>query len=457
MFDCTLRARTAVLLAAASAVLAGSAAFADQATSEDVRVQQLEAKITALEAKQAQNNQDVAATIDAVLRDAEHRSQLLAAGGEAGGGYDNGFYIHAGDWTLRPGIIFQFRSVTDFRENTSPSGKDQTDNGFEVRRMIAILEGTALTRDLSYFFRWNAKPDVGQQYLEEAWAKWMFSDQYGAKFGQIKQGFWHEWTMSDGRQLAAERSMVNLFLAEGTVGRTQGAALIYGNYDKSNPLYAEVGFTDGANQLNTDFVSKTDSATLNGPHFYDFGAYGRVDYKVMGNWGDYNDFTAKGTKQDLLVIGAGVDWSQRGDGDQIAAAADAQWESTWGLGIYGGLLYRYLNSNIAGDDSNDWGLLIQAGYLLNPSWEVFGRWDFVKFDNTVAFAPGNDEDWFNELTIGVNYFLGNDGSALHRAKFTVDLSYLPDGTPSPLKQAGYTGDNSGHNEWALRAQFQLML
>ena len=35
--------------------------------------------------------------------------------------------------------------------------------------------------------------------------------------------------------------------------------------------------------------------------------FGRVQYKVFGDWKDYQDFTAMGTAKNLLVIGGGLD------------------------------------------------------------------------------------------------------------------------------------------------------
>ena len=56
-----------LLLAAISTLGLAGVAHANQPTAEE-RIQQLEAKIAALEAKQASNSQDVAKTIDARQR-----------------------------------------------------------------------------------------------------------------------------------------------------------------------------------------------------------------------------------------------------------------------------------------------------------------------------------------------------------------------------------------------------
>src|SRR5690606_27318260 len=55
--------------------------------------------------------------------------------------------------------------------------------------------------------------------------------------------------------------------------------------------------------------------------------------------------------------------------------------------------------------------------------------------------------------VGVNYYLGPDGSYLHRAKFTVDVVYLPDGLPNNQTGLGYLA--SDDEQFVLRGQFQL--
>ncbi|MGE5608312.1 MAG: hypothetical protein ACM359_03580, partial [Bacillota bacterium] len=150
---------------AGTLALGAAAAWAAEPTQTDAKIQELEAKVAALESKQAANSKDLAATVDSVLRDAERRSQLLANGGDMGAGYDNGFYIRAGDaWVLRPGALFQFRYVADFRDDaTTSSGgeKDDTEDGFEVARMRLILEGTAFSPDLTYKFQWETQTEGG--------------------------------------------------------------------------------------------------------------------------------------------------------------------------------------------------------------------------------------------------------------------------------------------------------
>ena len=147
--------------------------------------------------------------------------------------------------------------------------------------------------------------------------------------------------------------------------------------------------------------------------------------------------------------------TQNGDNNIYRTTADVQWEATNGLSAYAAVNGNFtdLGTVGAGDDSRfDWGALAQVGYLLNPSWEVFGRYDVVALDSD--FVAG--EDTFNEFTVGVNYFLGASGSYFHKAKFTFDLVYLPEGSPSNQTGTGVLA-NSGDEEIVFRGQFQLLL
>jgi hypothetical protein len=424
--------------------LGAAAAWAVEPTQQ---IQDLQARVAELEARQAQNSRDLAATIDGVLRDAEQRSQLLAAGADMGAGYDNGFYIRGTGWQLNPWAQFQFRNVTDFRQNTGGHKDDEIENGFEVRRMKFGLDGYAFSKDVVYSFVWAADVEGGGVALEDAWVKYMFADDWAVRAGQFKDPVHHEELTSSKRQLAADRSLLNELLGGGILDRTQGITLVYGDYNANNPVNVEFGLTDGFNEENTNYTK----------HSFDFGVAGRAEFRAMGDWKSYKDFTAMGTKENLLVIGLGGDYSQAGDGDIWTGTIDAQFEASNGLGLYGAALVRNIDEELLGstDDMTDWGLLIQAGYMLNKSWELFGRYDVTIFDQELAFA--DNEDTFHEFTVGLNYYLGTDGSAGHRAKITLDLSYLPNGSPSGETGIGYIGDTSGDDEWSLRAQLQLLI
>jgi hypothetical protein len=442
--------RCRTLAAVAGVLSLSAAAYAADAAqiepTESAKIRELEAKVAALEAKQA-NSQDAAVTIDSVLRDAERRSQLLANGAGAEAGYDNGFFIRTGDFTLQPGVFFQFRNVLNYRQDTAGAKDDEFDMGFEVRRMRLELNGTAFNPNFEYSFVWEANREGGGVTLLDAWVKYQFNNQWGIRAGQFKEPLTHEKLVSSKRQLAADRSMVDSTLGGDLFNRVQGITAVYG--DKNAPFRAEFGVTDGGPaSMNTNFTK----------HTFDWGLAGRAEYKTMGDWADYRDFTAKNAKADLLVFGAGADWSQAGNANLFIATADAQWENRGGLGVYGAIVFAHRDEEFTGtDDSTDLGFVVQAGYLLNPSWEVFGRLDVLLFDEDIILSAGNTEDTFIGITGGVNYYLGPNGSYMHRAKITLDLTLLPSGAPQSLSGAGILDANDGELEVVFRSQFQLAI
>ncbi|HEX2972057.1 MAG TPA: porin, partial [Tepidisphaeraceae bacterium] len=141
--------------------------------------------------------------------------------------------------------------MADFRDDANEDDGDNSDdieNGFETRRMKLSLEGTAFSPDLTYKFQWRTNTDGGDVTLEDAWARYMFSDDWGFRLGQFKDPVFHEELTSSKYQLAADRSMVNSILGIGEAAYTEGATLIYGGYNKNNPLNVEVGLTNGVGQ-----------------------------------------------------------------------------------------------------------------------------------------------------------------------------------------------------------------
>jgi hypothetical protein len=112
----------------------------------------------------------------------------------------------------------------------------------------------------------------------------------------------------------------------------------------------------------------------------------------------------------------------------------------------------YADASGGGDSSFDSGLVAQAGYVLDPKarWEAFGRYSLVAFDT--GEGAGSDDDDFHEFTAGVNHFLHG-----HAAKFTVDLTYLPNGVPTDQNGIGELDPDGDTDQFVVRGQFQLLL
>lgn len=445
--------RTLSALIAATLSLGATVAYADQpaaaANPQDLQKQleALQQQVKELQAQQAQRAiapaftaKDVDTTVDSVVRDADRRSQLLAeTGGFYGGFVDDKFQIRSadGDFSMSPSVWFQFRQVTNYRQDVNANGDDNTDNGFELRRVKLGFDGNAWGKDFYYNFVWATDRKTGNLVLEEAYGRYQFANSLAVKAGSYKELFNQESSISSRRKLAVDVSMINQFLFNGDT-YTQGVELDYDGADHKGPLQASIGFSDGYSSVNTNFQ---DPAT----NPFDFGVYGRVQFKLFGDWKSYADFTALGNKKDLLVVGAGGDWSQNGDQNVYRHDVDAQWE-VGPFGVFGGFYGRYTDSQDAAS-TWDWGLIGQVAWLFSDQWELFGRYDYLKLDSDTAAG----EDSFHELTVGVNYYIHK-----HNLKFTLDGTWLPNGAPTNLDAVGILA-NDGNNEFMLRAQLQFYL
>lgn len=439
----------AIAVALVAGGLTASAARADSASE----LEALKARIAQLEASQnqaivaAQAAADTDAALAKVIADADRRSMLMADGFAAG--YDKGFKLGSSDgaYSLNINGQFQFRYVLNNYDGIFEDDAD-LDDGFEIRRMKVGLKGNVISKDLTYNFRWafdrNAREGDSQVSLEDANVQYMLDENFGFKVGQWKGNVFHEESTSSSKQLAADRSLVNETLGGGVTDFVQGVSFLY----KADQFRAEVAYTDGAASSNTNYLWGGATGG-NSPESPDYGIEARVEFLAMGDWKAYEDFTAMKSEENLLVIGGGIDWSANGEDSAFLHTVDVQFETPedTGLGFYAAYLGSI--SDVSGDDFYDIGLLAQVGYLIpGTQWEIFGRYGLLLLDDENPLI--GDEDTFNEITGGVNYYFKG-----HDAKATVDITFLPDGSPDSHSGLGI---KSGEDEQLIiRGQFQLLI
>jgi hypothetical protein len=441
-----------------------------QPTREELaeQLRQLQARVAELEAKQPASSPatsptaaDVDRVVHDVLTDAERRSRLMMQDVGLTGGFDlerSKFFIRSGDgnFLLMPGFLFQARNTTNVTtgdDDGAGGGDDDDDeieNGFEVRRMRFYFTGNVFTPELTYRFQWESASNGGGVFLQDAFVRYAFARDWAVQVGQFYDEFSHEQSMLDPFTLAADRSLVNALIGGGQTERVQGAMLIY---DDREHWSAQLAFHDGFNSDNTDFTDDAGggSAFL-GVAPTDFGVSGRVDYFFSGTRKAYENFTALGTTEDLLVLGAGADFSQGGDSDALFHVIDLQYENTSGCGGYLALhgLARDVGagSAVPAGDYYDWGVLAQASHLFTRSLEGFVRYDFTRIDEDALAAGAENE--LHEVTVGGNYYFQK-----HNVKFTLDVTWLPNGVPINLPALGFVA--SDEDEFVIRAQLQLFI
>lgn len=407
----------------------------------------------------AQSNDEVRATVAQMLNDAETRSSLLA-GGDAG--HDGRFFIAGDGFRLNIGGLLQFRYDLNFRDenNVGPAGDDFT-HGFQTRRTKVDFNGE-LNKD--WFFRVrltnSSSNSVGFDY---AYAGYKFANGWKATWGQFKLPLLREELVSDSKQLAAERSLVNgLF----TQGYSQGFELAY----EAETWRGFFAFSDGLNSINTDFNARQNSNP--GPSTFgnvlqvagqgDYAFTGRVEFMLSGNWKQFEDFTsAKGSDFGFMVGGA-VHW-QQSDNSGVASDNDLQTlrytidasleGDSWNL--FAAFIGDHSKSRAAGVDSpdfDDFGVVVQGGWRFAENTEVFGRYEGLFLDSDLV-ASGKKN--FNFITAGINqYYAG------HAAKATADFVYSLQDTSNlstvlPNTGVGLLGQAKS-GEVVVRLQFQVM-
>jgi len=416
-------------------------------------------------------------TVTRVLQDADKRSQLLQVEGFTGGWDHNRFFLGTadGNYLLRPWIHLQIRDGTAFRNHEKADGEDDTQNGFELRRARLGFDGNAFSPDFTYQIDWatyrgnstatvtNAGTNVGTvsqgngglPVLEEAWVRYNFHDTpWSIRAGQMHDPLDHE-SIIGSKFRAPEISLTGDIFAN-TDTFTQAATIIY---DPQQTWRFEGGLNDGIRAANTNFED-----TPNNGIQYDWGLAGRVEYKVMGRWGDYNQLTALGDKEDLLVFGLGIDNSQAGNDNQFSHTVDVQYGNPGGLFFYGSYFGRYTNDNkgipngaptstsfgtpgTPGKDTYEYSLLGEAAYLFDQKFEPFVRYEHLYLQGTPAGSNNN----VNEISLGANYYFHG-----HNAKLTGQAMYLPDGIPVNDDSNDVLISNN-HQEFVFIAQFQLLL
>jgi hypothetical protein len=177
-------------------------------------------------------------------------------------------------------------------------------------------------------------------------------------------------------------------------------------------------------------------------------------------------------QSDLLVAGAGFEWDEASNYDNLYVTVDTQYTTRTGWSFFGAFYSDYAdwsNSDfvqspqqlaIAGSFPN-FGLLLQVGYRITPRLEAFARYDVAVLDsnyaNILAFGtknPGGNAhatDNNHEITAGVNYYLYG-----YHAKVSCDVGFLPNGSAIDAPGLGILA-NQNHSEWVGRLQFQLAI
>ncbi len=410
--------------------LGGGAAMAQQASPDDVR-----------------------AVVAQMLADAETRSNLLA-GGPGAGHDDGGFFLAADGFRLNVKGQIQFRYFVNVRDD---SNSDDFQPGFQTRRTKLDFEGE-VHDDWFYRVRVSFDRADGAGKVDYAYAGYNFGNGWKVQWGQFKLPLLREELVSDSKQLAVERSIVNGIF---TQDYSQGVMVQY----EQEAWRVAAAFSDGLFSSNTDFTADPADYAFTGRFEYRFGG---------GGWKAWEDFTSKKGDPFGAMVGGAVhfeDTQNTGaatdvDTSTLRYTADASLKVD-GWNAYGAFVGTH--ENIRGPVSagnphsefDDFGAIIQGGYRFTEKDELFARWEAVFADPDRGTAVHD----FHFLTVGMNHYFAG-----HAIKATADVVYSFNKTAPnltgivasspglrgfPTTGAGILGDLT-EGEYVFRLQFQLL-
>jgi hypothetical protein len=286
---------------------------------------------------------------------------------------------------------------------------------------------------------------------------------FSFRLGQFRAPWMREMLVEDGMQLAVDRSVLSAYFGQGF---SQGLGFGYAQENWKVDAYVGNGVFSG--------VAGGQNAGANqgwSTNATNWSFSGRFEYLIKGNWDQFADESSfRGEDFGVMVGVAGI--AQRYD-NQAALVGQTSGAKTYGF--TGDVTMDFGGANLSaafvwarnepstGDSVSPYGFNVQGGYFVTDDIEVFGRYDFVDYKTTSGVGGvANDTDEYSGVTLGANWYLAG-----HNAKLTVDWSmnlksfgtngnltsygWRTDGT----SQAGGDGSNE-NNQWALRAQMQLM-
>jgi hypothetical protein len=465
----------AMMLACAGAIQADTQQV-EQAKQElsAARAQQqaLHARLAQLEARRGDSwlNQrraeEVKALVHEVLADADTRASLMAEGAYGGHNGQN-FWIGSADgaFLLEISGLIQVRHTYNSRD-AGTSDIDEGEAGFSIPRAKVQFAGHVSSPRIEYAVRLNVDRRDNSVWADRIVVSYCVADNLWIGAGEDKGLFLREELTEAQHQLAVDRSLVNELF---TVGRVQGVWL---KWHANDMIHVAASINDGldSGERKSDDASKDFDRDDT-----DFAFTGRIDVKVMGDWKQYEDFTAWSGEDTAIFVGGAVHYEVRETGDTVGDPAvtlvghtydtfmwtvDASAECH-GANIYAAVVgASYDAEGAVSPEPDPLGVIVQGGYHFIPDrLEGFIRWEFIDLDD-----PTIVEDDINLLTFGANYYLNR-----HRSKFTIDLVWALDPLPAEssltavngrsdrLAPLGLLPDATGEeDQFALRTQFTLL-
>jgi hypothetical protein len=377
-----------------------------------------------------------------VLADADTRSSLLQSGAVAG--WDKGFFLASADGSYRLNLK-GYLQVRYIYNNQDESPSDDNRGGFENARTQLFWTGHVVDPSWKYWVQGDFSRSSGSFTLLDAWISKSFDNGWSITAGQFRMPLLREFLVVETTQLAVDRSLVH---QEFTGARTQGVMVGY----KGDRFRISGSFNDGLAASNMGSLTEDT----------EFALTGRAEFLAAGNWDQFNDFTSKKGEDTAVMIGgaahyqraefgtgtgAGLPFSFNDDEiDTLVLTGDVSAEFG-AANVFGAVVYRNFDSD-GGVDLDQFGVVIQGGFYINDTWELFARYEWGDADD-------GSED-LSLITVGVNKYFSR-----HQIKWTTDIGFGLNeissvwGGPAAEAVGWRTDSVDNDGQVSLRSQLQL--
>lgn len=450
------------LVAGTTALAIAGSAFGGAESDNDALAQIAELKRELAELKQAegqdwlteQRASEIRGIVQDVLADADTRTSFQNSGAMAG--WNKGFFLASPDGNYRLNVsgLMQVRWTANHRsgENDAMGGAygNEYEWGWENANTYLDFSGNVVDPSWSYHVRGNFSNGAGGVMgLTFAEVTKDLGDGMSVTVGQFRGPWLRETLVDDPYQLGMNRSIVNAYF---TQDFNQGIQFNYeSDQFRANAFLGDgiVSAAGGSNAANFAFGNSANTPWNGTQTNYALAARG--EYKISGTWSQFDDFTSfRGEEAGMMVGFAG--FYERGNQNSgldgvkgYGLTADFSWEMG-GANLFAAFVWTGANGDNI-DTTHPWGFNFQGGYFVTDDVEVFGRYDLLDYD----LDPSSDSTRYNGFTIGANYFFSENV----RATVEWGTNFKTFGTSNTAQ--GFRQDQPGEkNQWALRAQLQLM-
>jgi len=429
---------------------------------------------------------DIQAAVDSYLASSDQDANLV--GGPGSAGYDQGFWIKGGDFSLKINLTLQARYEAWLYDDDIKAGANNGGHlsGFSLPRATLKFSGTAPC-SISYYmelefghygddtidrpvFRQGQLGPLDQSLnfdsTREAWIQWSSSDMFNVRMGQIRTANTRQMMIAPEQQQFVDVALSSAFIGQTMAGytdrnRDHGVAF-HGAFGCNNEWSYLFTITngDGGDSIRNVIDGRTsDGVAFSGrlnwaflkPIGYSEGSLRQTTcdwYGEVGAWGYYYaDRTDRPHTQVTDAIRAGVDLAIGYGGFSFTGAFNFT-----------------SDENAVGGEVSTSSYLAQLGYHFpGTAWELAIRWDAYDVDqDTVAFGAagpyGALDGAVSEFAFGVNYYLNGHGN-----KLQLDVALVSgDAVGSSLifdHYTGYPGNNpsNGDNSYGMLIRFQWQL